>query len=1798
MPQDPIEENQEPVDQNLQDIINRATDPDTPITDIDAAVFQAVQGGLDIDQALIQTTNEDTFRMLVEEFSQLNPNKEITPRFDQIKQERAQVIESATTPSVDSSASAIDLTVPETRQGPETVFDTSRKPFKYPEREVDTSYDIQDNVTTMFQRGFLQQLISSSGKVNGVNEFVKEQVRKDAQEFESKGLEFSYRNAYRGTMSEMYLDVMRRLKIDVSKINPESRNFINYTVSPEGIREINEGLTVLHYYDVYQGQVPNSVSSRLRFPSGKGILDRDRFIGLTDNQYESMGLLGKVGYNVAVAGSTMADTVFGKGFTAGSKDIVPGVAPVGEVGGFIAGWAVPFSQVNKLFKAKGLLQTGVFTAKVAGKSVTIPRVWAAEAIAGALADIYATAEDDETLANLLQDLPESNLLNNWVSEALAVDIDDNAAVAKLKAAAEGIGFEIGFAPLRKMLVGFKSLRQGKRSDYFQAQEKYVPFSDEARSRIKEIEREIGDIDDEILSVTREADALPSSEVLFKPEGLPERLEYIRTNLGEDLNSMNIDVDDFGNTGIILENGITGRSVDTTQEEAETLVRVLSNMNMVPGDTEALTNAMEITRRSFIDDIENYILTGNPDDLPNVEKWNAVKGQFKEFAEEVFKSSESSIDLIAPLRESINIQAGAAEVRKAELDKELSFLTGKADESLIEQARQELDDVLARAGSPPPKKTDKQIIEESAQEEAGSEQTVQQLMDNFRPAMAGKFEEGGVGDFLQTLDKIKTLEKASKDPKVTFSGPTSKRLKDINKELEAQKAKLLAFDKERLIQGLLGKETEIAIQGGKPSEDILLALELALEENTTRPSLFNETRALLIHDIVREAALSPRKGALVASKIDDNLKIIREGHDMSDKELKDIMANRKRSNLPGIEGVESFSKRGGTPDSLTRRASRVVADVAVDARTNNILYSLGIPALATVSGVLIKTVRTFEDIIGRSAISPFRRASGLLTGTKVKPLPARYNESYLGESLDGMLYTLSGGRVQTQGRPVTTEDILHTILGAFSGSAPSRIDPGIATKSETLLGAGLRSGFNPELGLDPAGLSRLGKMVAGIEDPTMRNVLMPLVSLIEFLPRKALATIDEGLKTADLLNEYMTKIDFYVGRLEDSIGTNPQLADIKEFFEKGDIGFDRLREELKSAVVASIGVKSDALDLEDLIMENVLDRLAISQSRMDNRDEIVRAAQKLGSFPPLSLKESDLEKLSGIEDLIKNSEADILFGRESGEKYIRPIVKQAVEDAQQFARQTTITQDVAQSIEPYVQAVQSSKLGRAISPFTRSIVNVASMTIERVPGLNMLLKKERRALTGALGESEQARSVGKILVGTGLIATGYALADPDRDGVRLEIKKNKTFNRYVVSVPKTKEEFESDLRAGASRYYSNNKEIIERELDRLGIEPNAENSIDYIIDNLPGFEEKDGRVELDFSRLGPFNTLMDLGTFMRDLQEITPFEYIAESEETDDKNPYIEVITQGFGFINDGGYLGPANDFFNMIANPDYAADSYITGWFADATNFGKGLFSTAGEPFQKEFRPNREEDMLAKKTYNQFLLPLFTGDSPENLMKNRDFLGRVLDAPDRAAHLVGKTFDDDLIEHEMFELRLFKRPSRPDSVPKWGGINLKKFKLKSNLSKEQLQLQSDAVVASDGQNAYEDYLIMTGSTNIGGTGSSIFHLQEYFKSKEYRVLKDTIDVLGGDTIKENITQTQIEAAEQAYALIKKDIDKRVRAGRDQAASNLYEISDMYVNEGGETLLEVYSKNANTIQQAQEEVSQSLDGLKMLEEGGR
>ena len=970
-----------------------------------------------------------------------------------------------------------------------------------------------------------------------------------------------------------------------------------------------------------------------------------------------------------------------------------------------------------------------------------------------------------------------------------------------------------------------------------------------------------------------------------------------------------------------------------------------------------------------------------------------------------------------------------------------------------------------------------------------------------------------------------------------------------------------------------------------------ALEHAIRSYNRTGTKKDAAKVEMIYDLIQQKDMKgsgTRKEHLI--QMEDYHDLIM--YDQDPSVYSHISNLRAKANKPGAKGIAA----GDPKLNQAGRAVATAADIAIDMRTNNILFSLGQPMLAIVGGVGNKALRTIEEGV----------ATGLLklTGKTYKPKVTDEEINVTKVQLDNILYTLSGGKVQTNDRDLKFEDILDLITGLGSASNPSRMDAKIVQESEALLGAGMKPGYKEALGVDPAGLSRLGVKFEGFENPAVRNLLKILLSAVESLPRKGLATVDEGLKTREMINEFVQKLDVNLAKLE-GVGV-----------KGAKLNHDRIYKEMRQVFIESLGAEGNALDITKLMMNKLRNKFGTSQSQINGLLSMKRSYEDVllrngievpeGGFTTTSDYKESFEMLMGMNptNISKAELDDLAYAVEmlplaqefqALEGHLEGVIKRTLDGAQQFARETTVTQDVPQMMQGFISGWNSNKFLRGMQPFLRSITNIAVMAQKRIPGLNYLLAQERAAFTGSLGNLEQARHFARMSTGTGIMVLGYHMSQKDKgDGIRITSQDHGKWVDYFIEIPMTATEYRTQLFTEGSRTYNNNKELINRELKRRGLEENEFNAINMMVSELPQYEDTGkGFIRVDTSRLAPVATLLSIGDMAnkawdKEGHEYTTFLEDDENGDGDYATAALSKIAKGASIIDRLGYFDTMTQMNDMLTNSEYAVPMFFSGWVTDMVSFGKGFRSTAGEPGQQEFRPSTQEGYFDQKGFNQLIPNMLGVGEPDKVMKKVDFLGRVVDAPDRIGHVANKKMEVDMINSELEFWGLYKRVTKWDQVPIYGqlGIDLRKYTPTPELLAHKVYTK---LAVRKGQNAYEDFLTIKGQANVDGFGSAKQQLNKYFKSKEYKAYKESFALMNSDeeakASSSNEWDVKVAAAEKARKQVNNRINKIIKEGSKYAERKFMTLSGYYVDKDGKTLHSALQGKQQTVQQGESELFQ-------------
>jgi hypothetical protein len=463
--------------------------------------------------------------------------------------------------------------------------------------------------------------------------------------------------------------------------------------------------------------------------------------------------------------------------------------------------------------------------------------------------------------------------------------------------------------------------------------------------------------------------------------------------------------------------------------------------------------------------------------------------------------------------------------------------------------------------------------------------------------------------------------------------------------------------------------------------------------------------------------------------------------------------------------------------------------------------------------------------------------------------------------------------------------------------------------------------------------------------------------------------------------------------------------------------------------------------------------------------------------------------------------------------------------------------------------------------------------------NSMLRKNSDAL-----QADKDALIGKTLVGTAGIISAAMLANREEGKIRAELKDFGSFQKYVLSIPV--EEGDDTFDEYLAEFYKLNKEAVDAEVRR---DPSLGTPMEYLKGVL---KDTDGTYEIELDRLSPFGVIFDVGIMINDMfMNIDPYDY------DEDNTPMLDVVESMTEFLLGQGIQENLGDITMAFENPTILADRYLIGRLGTVLSPWNGVYNSPGDPLSRSYTPDRHNDSWRKmweKTGVKRFGDLFGASS--KAMKRRDFLGRAIVRGDRFANSLDTDVVADIIAEEMWELDIFKRAPKVDAVPTFPGIDLRGFELDaSKATKEQKQL-IEAVLGDGGVNAYEDYRIMVGQSNMGNVrGSTTRTLEQYFNSSEYKTIKGKIDELEKDYA--DLSMEEQAAASQALKSLRQIprtfVSNVYKGGLDLAARDLLLIADLYTNKDGKTLQEAKLSQESTQVEGFKQAEETLRGLDAL-----
>ena len=968
------------------------------------------------------------------------------------------------------------------------------------------------------------------------------------------------------------------------------------------------------------------------------------------------------------------------------------------------------------------------------------------------------------------------------------------------------------------------------------------------------------------------------------------------------------------------------------------------------------------------------------------------------------------------------------------------------------------------------------------------------------------------------------------------------------------------------RGAKAEEAHLPMQRREPLKQALIDYHKSPKDAEARARLEWEYYQAAVHTLDKDSRqfkllenIQPMPGAKEGAELEESARY-REWsrrNKLSGRATADDIAKRLEE-FHGSGGEKLPKKKDlSLKGSKLRRAVGAIADL----RTVNLLSSFGIPVTAAVGGAFNKFLFRFENGFGRAILEAFSKDKQLKAKIQREKKSLKYMkdaqmdrrariEELEGEGMGfsssprdwyedmkvahpawaNLLYALTGGN------PKNIEEGLDTFFKSlFNLSSPSIVDPHFIAQSEQALGANLKGGFNPDLGFDPGGLSRMGAWAQGLEDPRVRTAAVALVNFLEILPKKAMGAVDEYLKT----NTYTREV---ASRLHETLLRHFELKSVKVI--EGD-KFSFIIEDLMRAFTNKI---EEVPEVQKSIIEDI--RLLVTE-------------------------EYDLHNMTPVERARAKRTLDSQVGE------LQNVLKEVHEESLQQARRVTITQDVPEALEAFVKGMQSNPLARiGITPFARAATNIAVMGIERTPVVNLILKNEWEALRGMRGVLERQRAWGKMASGTLATTVGWLLWDSeeeDKPTLHMSVDDKGMFADISLKVPVG----EDVLGPALDDYYEINQEQIDEAAKDAGMAPMA-----YLKSNLP-YKEGEGFLELKFDRLAPLGGLIERGALFAELFNASRIKSVKDLENDREFNEDFSNLVDSLIGNSVYSHLG----LLGEMARKDANLSDVLLLWAMDTLSQvlpGTRTTKTPGEIGTAMLPASRPKRRDLKAPFERTIVDPFI-DEP---MLARDFLGRALPRSSRFGFFVGTNADIDNISHELEFLNIYKPPLSPTQIPYSYGQDWSKYKLKKKLNNSEKETLKGLPLA-DAVNAYDALLVLTGSHAMPEGKTLINKLHTYFKSERYLAMKALVeDLRTTEGLSPVDEQRMAQQLGTVVDRIKKDINNWIGVGRENALKALISPSAaaLFVNEDGETLAEGRKKAIGTLKEGNINFREYMEGL--------
>lgn len=1656
-------------------------------------------------------------------------------------------------------------TIPEVKKVPHgdpEYLGVDGKGDKTPQLDPNILQNMPNPLKEFSPNGFLEAvtnqedfkgLVLSTGEVTGIAQFISNKVHEDVDTMSEGGLGVEAQERYGDLMVMLYADVMAKLGKPMDKVTGGSRAHREYVQSHAGIAELENAMTAYNMalsYDGF-GNMPDDVFNALPEYRGTGLRDPN-VIGFNEEEYESLGIFSKVGYNVFVGASEAGRRLAGVVGIESDKRLDADVAPVGEAAGFMTSLIIPGVAATK----------GIQGFKWAASA---PK-WLPGVLGWAAADYAITEREDGNLSTLLtESFPDNPIASNFVTEFLAFDGDDSELEIKLKAAVEGGIIDRVFAGA--LWAAGKGVKKGRKPVAWMGKEGKAMYNKVAAN----------------LPGTKVGKARAAHEKLVKD--MVDALEALQFKTKEMVDkSMVADISEremsnlAGKFDHVMSQEMfidLARRAGETEDTISNLLKGLNPRNYAAMATSWVPgrDLMRILKH------ENDILVAKGNvllaQIENIGKQSGSVGgngknkAMKKFIEEM--QDDAAVEALQALEASKASAGKLTEFGEAQLELlKIRVSKIKPVESPRQKLQEQLDEVLDRldARSEPVQGTDTEKLEGIANRPQGDdvafERDIAEMnrleaeidkLDEVAPVPPAKEKASGLftpGVKLNRAeDKVTAFLQARKNYDILKDTVNGAKLQasyyDMLKELKAGDASRKNIVVLNNIPTNAGKSVFDAQEYSRRlrANNMLSADDIL--DNASINTYINRLEESA--DILLSTDIPAAKGKATRSPITIDIDFSEQPTSFGDVPVfstsaargafKDILMSPSAfpdvNVLPGL-GRKRFDAKGDIvlPLPVIKSGVKRTADLVASQAVTNMLASTTQLTTAAASGAVVKPLLALEKWVGGLRVfGPYRNS---IAAARIKELRGKAAAQFKGKAPKaGWREVILGGAVDVNGKALPLEgqsfwESVDIFLGRAL-STPSKLDAEQLARSETSQGTFAEPGFVTELGFDPAGLSKVGTFAQTFESPVGRMLASTGLLVTEALPRMGLGALDEAYKTSTYWNTFS----------------------------------DSLVEGL---------VKAGG-DTPDDILLNLHDNIMI---RLTSGEEFAR----------------DLDSLAG------EIHAQKIIPGASEEQILNALTK-AHERGNQMARTVTLTQDVNRGLESAVRGLQTTSLGKIAAPFVRSAVNGLNMGLDRVPIVNWIYKDSRPIMLGGnrLTQEEQERLIGRNVVGAVAITASYFGA---KYGIIKKEDKG-SWEQTVLVLPRDDQDVEKYLQEA---YEANSNQI-----DILASNAGVDDPIEFLRSNLP----TDGATyQLDFERFSPVGTWLEFGLLLNELTSGSdPFDF---EDGSDTSNKLTEFATGTAKQLLEDGLLGQVKDVTDTMGSPRWFVDKFLVQRFGIAFSPLHGLLNSPGEalgPITSADTATTYKGAI-QKMWDKTIWARMGSDTP--LARRRDSFGRVMvragrtspvpfegipkigdlplvDSLSNAINVVGNEANLDIINEEFEFLGHSQRAPKTTSVPDFQGIDLTLFTFDKSLAPADISEKYEERIG-DTVHAYEAWRAMVGTARVGGFEGAIIETQNIFKSSGYKKAKADMIRFSEEFADLPVEKrgNRSEQIQQARSFLLNMVKQPYQQGQVLASASLNSLSQYFVHkETGKTLAEAIEALRNVKAQGAQGVLELLGETK-------